>query len=112
MLTVSEARVILEDYVAACRVRDADYRPNPLLQKGLEYAQRFATNRNRGAIGKIREILAGKGCSARELALLGSLAPQTAEEARVLIPSLTEERFSDEDLTEMLREVATHAEFE
>ena len=44
---------------------------------------------------------------------MANLSPSSAEEVRKLMPSLDDrERFSDEDLDQMLREIASYREFE
>lgn len=46
-----------------------------------------------------------------ELACLANLCPETAEEAKALIPSL-EGRFDDDDLQQLLDDIQTHRSFQ
>lgn len=49
----------------------------------------------------------------QELALVANLQLQTADEAKVLVPSLAADgRFSDEELNAILLEVENYREFE
>lgn len=60
-----------------------------------------------------RRLLASKRLTEEELGLVANLSPSSAEEVRKLMPSLDDrERFSDEDLDQMLREIASYREFE
>ena len=55
----------------------------------------------------VREILQDKALHKYELAQLANLCPESAEEARSLIPSLEgPNRFDDEDLQEILDDIA------
>lgn len=110
VLTVSEVCVLFERNMEVWRRRDADYQPSPMLQKAAEYAQRFATNKNKDTVQKIREMLAAHHLSELELGLVANLSIENADEARKLVPTL--ERYSDEELEAMLRELATYREFE
>lgn len=55
VLTISEVACLIDEYVKGTQQRDADYQPNPMLVKAAEYASRFATNKNRDTLQKIRE---------------------------------------------------------
>jgi hypothetical protein len=55
VLTVSEVGVLFEEYTGRTQQRDAEYQPNAMLVKAVEYAQRFATNKNKETLQKIRE---------------------------------------------------------
>lgn len=57
-LTVSEVNLLMSTYVDFMRQRDPDYQLNPLMEKATEYAKRFCTSRNKGAIQKMRECVA------------------------------------------------------
>jgi hypothetical protein len=55
VLTVSEVGVLFEEYMGRTQQRDAEYQPNAMLVKAVEYAQRFSTNKNKETLQKIRE---------------------------------------------------------
>lgn len=113
VLTVSEVSFLADQVVAARKAEDSDFVPNGMLLKVAEYGQRFATNKNRATIDKIRDVCATAGLSEEEVGLVVNLSPQTAEEARTLVPTLQDtQRFSDEDLDQLLQELATYREFE
>ena len=57
-----------------------------VFMKTLNYTQRFAKFRNRDTIASIRSLLMGKKLHKFELAALANLCPESAEEARSLIP--------------------------
>jgi hypothetical protein len=57
--------------------------------------------------------LAEAGMTEQELALVANLQLQTAEEAKVLVPSLAAEgRFTDDELNRILLEIENYREFE
>ncbi|PRW44955.1 DNA-directed RNA polymerase II subunit 4 [Chlorella sorokiniana] len=117
ILTLGEAGVALEEVSKRITQRDPDWQPNAMMLKAVEYAQRFAANKNRDTLQKIRELLANRRLSEMELGLVASLAIETADEAKKLVPSLaapteTREQLSDEELEAMLKELATYREFE
>merc|ERR1711912_35040 len=75
--------------------------------KTLQYCQRFQRYNNTETSKAVREILEDKALHKYELAQLANLCPETAEEARSLIPSLEgPNRFNDEDLQEILDDIA------
>ena len=55
VLTVSEVGVLFDEYTGRTQQRDADYQPNAMLVKAVEYTQRFSTNKNKETLIKIRE---------------------------------------------------------
>ncbi|EFN56279.1 hypothetical protein CHLNCDRAFT_145153 [Chlorella variabilis] len=114
VLTISEVACLIDEYVKGTQQRDADYQPNPMLVKAAEYASRFATNKNRDTLQKIREVIAHNQLSELELGLVANLSIETADEARKLVPTLDDrDRFPDDaTLDALLKELATYREFE
>ncbi|KDD77044.1 hypothetical protein H632_c33p3 [Helicosporidium sp. ATCC 50920] len=112
VLTLSELDIFFERSLRARREADPEYTPNLLLGKAMEYARHFATNHSQESATKIRQVLAESLMTEAELGSVANLAPRTAEEARALIPSLTEDRFSDEQLNAVLQEVEALRAFE
>ncbi len=55
VLTISEVALLFEQITGRTQQRDAEYQPSAMLLKAAEYAQRFATNKNKDTLQKIRE---------------------------------------------------------
>lgn len=55
VLTISEVGVLFEGYTERTQQRDAEYQPNAMLLKAVEYSARFSTNKNKDTLQKIRE---------------------------------------------------------
>ena len=56
-MTISEMSVVMDQIVGRRREVDPDFQPNGMMVKATEYGQRFATNKNRATIEKIRECV-------------------------------------------------------
>ena len=63
VLTISETLILVEQAVRMTQQRDPDYQPTPMLTKAVEYAQRFATNKNKDTVQKIRMCAGPLQCS-------------------------------------------------
>ncbi|KAK3743411.1 hypothetical protein QZH41_011546, partial [Actinostola sp. cb2023] len=72
---------------------------------------KFNRYKNRETIAQVRSLLGKKKLHKFELSCLANLCPETAEEAKALIPSL-EGRFDDEDLKQLLDDIQTHRSFQ
>merc|ERR1711992_47558 len=79
--------------------------------KTLHYTERFSKFKNRETIAAVRSLLMQKKLHKFELASLANLCPETAEEAKTLIPSL-EGRFEDEELQAILDDIQTNRSFQ
>ena len=55
VLTISEVGALINDYVRNTQQRDAEYQPSAMLLKVADYSARFATNKNRETLQKMRE---------------------------------------------------------
>lgn len=110
-MTISEVAIALEQYTQERMLRDPSYQPNILVSKTLEYTNTIATNKNADTVRKIRSVLAEAGMTEHELAMVANLQLQTAEEAKKLIPTLTD-RFTDDALNKILLEVENYREFD
>lgn len=82
-----------------------------VFMKTLEYTNRMAKYKNRSAMRAVRQILSSKNFHRFELVQLANLCPDTAEEAKSLIPSL-ENKIEDDDLEELLKELRTKKTFQ
>ena len=87
------------------------YTFSQVFAKTLNYTQRFSRFKNRETIASVRSLLVQKKLHRFELAQIGNLIPESAEEAKGLIPSL-EDRYCDEDLAQILEDIATKRSFQ
>lgn len=55
VLTMGEVGVLLDEYATGTKQRDPEYQPHSMLLKAVEYSQRFASNKNKETLQKIRE---------------------------------------------------------
>ncbi|AFN83492.1 DNA-directed RNA polymerase II fourth largest subunit [Encephalitozoon romaleae SJ-2008] len=84
---LSEARYLLEGQKERFR---ADFRSNAskIFRSTLGYLDEFCRIKDKSVAEDLRTTFSGLGFSELEIALLGSLFPQSVEEAKTLIPSL------------------------
>eukprot|EP00743_Colponemidia_sp_Colp-15_P007204 GILK01007779.1.p1 GENE.GILK01007779.1~~GILK01007779.1.p1 ORF type:complete len:131 (-),score=31.88 GILK01007779.1:104-496(-) len=94
----SEIAIVLEHRQANPGVEDIE---NPVFDKTLAYVNRFNRYRNKEAVKQVRELLQKKNLEDFEIAALGNLNPEDAEEAKSLIPSLSR-RVEDDSLNAIL----------
>ncbi|KAH6670678.1 HRDC-like protein [Tricladium varicosporioides] len=104
-LTHSEAALVINALVAKRKVDRKNVNETEILQKTTDYLEHFARFRRKENVEAVERLLtAQKQLAKFERAQLGSLCCDTAEEAKTLIPSLTD-KISDEDLQELLDEI-------
>ncbi|XP_062043731.1 DNA-directed RNA polymerase II subunit RPB4-like [Lepus europaeus] len=82
-----------------------------VFMKTLTYTACFNHFKNRETVASVRSLLLQKKRPKFELACLANLCPETAEEAKALIPSL-EGRFEDEELQQILDDIQTKCSFQ
>eukprot|EP00761_Pharyngomonas_kirbyi_P013610 gb/GECH01013639.1/.p1 GENE.gb/GECH01013639.1/~~gb/GECH01013639.1/.p1 ORF type:complete len:127 (+),score=30.59 gb/GECH01013639.1/:1-381(+) len=84
---------------------------NPTFEKMLAYVQRFSKYKNTESVKHVRQLLADEklNLSQSEQAMLANLAPEEAEEAKHLIPSL--QRTSDSELNSLLENLQNYRRF-
>ncbi|ADM12006.2 DNA-directed RNA polymerase II fourth largest subunit [Encephalitozoon intestinalis ATCC 50506] len=84
---LAEARYLLEGQKERFR---ADFRSNAskIFRSTLGYLDEFCRIKDKSVAEDLRTTFSGLGFSEVEIALLGSLFPQSVEEAKSLIPSL------------------------
>ncbi|CAL8092486.1 unnamed protein product [Calicophoron daubneyi] len=85
---------------------------SPVFTKTLNYATQLSKFNNRETIESVRSLLSQKRFHAFELSALANLLPDTAEEAKALIPSLDSSRFTDEELQQLLDEIQSKRSFQ
>ncbi|CAK0761774.1 hypothetical protein CVIRNUC_002892 [Coccomyxa viridis] len=112
-LTNVEVANILSKLTQAKKQDDPSYQPNPMLVKTQEYASRFSTTKSEAANNQMRTILEVGGLSSFEAACMVNLLPESAEEAKSLIPSLDMDvggagQLADEVVQGMLDEMAPY----
>ena len=88
-----------------------DQELSEVFMKTLAATERFSKFKNKETIQVVRSMLQQKKLHKFELAALANLCPETAEEAKSLIPSL-EGRFQDDELTAILEDMHTQRSFQ
>ncbi len=73
----------------------------------MDYAKRFHKYKNKNAVEEVRNYLSQKkwGLVEWEIASLANLCPDSADEAKSLIPSL--KKLTDDELDSILSEIQT-----
>lgn len=109
VLPNAEVGLLLKQYLDIKRKKDTNFQINPTLKLAQEYANRFSTTKNPHVTQNVRELLLKYPLREFEVGAVANLAPETAEEARALIPSLLmeEDGLSDQDLEKLLTDFAT-----
>lgn len=78
---------------------------NKDLKNTMEYLTNFSRFRDQETVSAVIQLLKSTGLHPFEIAQLGSLACDTADEAKTLIPSLNN-KISDDDLERILKELS------
>ncbi|RZC49219.1 hypothetical protein C5167_017648 [Papaver somniferum] len=60
-----------------------------VFEKSQQYVKRFSRYKNADAVRQVREILSRYQLAEFELCVLGNLCPETADEAKAMVPSIT-----------------------
>ncbi|KZZ96039.1 RNA polymerase Rpb4 family protein [Moelleriella libera RCEF 2490] len=105
-LTLSEAALVLNALVAKRRNDRKNINETEMLNQTLSYLDHFARFTQKENVEAVERLLsAHKDLAKFERAQLGSLCCGNADEAKTLIPSLTD-KIKDEDLQDLLDEIA------
>ncbi|XP_069752489.1 DNA-directed RNA polymerase II subunit RPB4 isoform X2 [Narcine bancroftii] len=107
----SEVHMLLEHRKQQNESAEDEQELSEVFMKTLNYTARFSRFKNRETIASVRSLLLQKKLHKFELASLANLCPETAEEAKALIPSL-EGRFEDEELQQILDDIQTKRSFQ
>ncbi|XP_047076204.1 DNA-directed RNA polymerase II subunit 4-like [Lolium rigidum] len=85
-----------------------------VFEKSQGYVKRFSRYKNPDAVRQVRETLSRYSLHEFELCTLGNLCPDTADEARALVPSLVPGgRFQGDDrIDKMLNDLSLIKKFE
>lgn len=105
----SEVRMLLEHRQNQDGQEDMEL--SDVFQKTLDYCKRFSKFKSHPTIVNVRTMLMQKRLHKFELAALANLCPETADEAKALIPSL-DGRFPDDELQQILDDMATKRSFQ
>ncbi|KAI0845588.1 HRDC-like protein [Daldinia vernicosa] len=104
-LTLSEASLVINALVAKRRNDRKNVNETEMLTKTIDYLDTFARFKKKENVEAVERLLSShKEFHKFERAQLGSLCCETAEEAKYLIPSITD-KISDEELQELLNEI-------
>lgn len=103
-LFLSEASYLLQKKVEQHQTATLQGDINPVLKKAFEYAERFDTFRSADTAMTVRAQLSKiiPPLHPFEIAQLATLVPSTADEAKVIIPSLAD-KFDDDKLQDILQ---------
>ncbi|KAI9676535.1 MAG: RNA polymerase B [Caeruleum heppii] len=104
-LTLSEARLLINAVMDKRKKQQAEVSETEMLIKTQDYLDVFARFKQKENIEAVERVLAlHPDLESFERSQLGSLCCDNAEEAKTLIPSLTNKK-SDADLQELLDEI-------
>jgi len=106
----SDVAILLEHRQQAAG-EDAENELSNVFLKTLAYVQRFSRYKNKAAAKEVRSLLEDKGLEEFELSALANLSPEDPDEAKALIPTLGK-RFNDEELSTILKDLASFRRFE
>ncbi|ELU07114.1 hypothetical protein CAPTEDRAFT_220021 [Capitella teleta] len=110
-LLISEVYMLLQHRAQQNENAEDEQELSEVFKKTLTHTERFKKFKNRETIASVRSLLMQKKLHKFELAALANLCPETAEEAKALIPSL-EGRFEDEALQQILDDIKTKISFQ
>ncbi|WKX96986.1 hypothetical protein Q1695_012998 [Nippostrongylus brasiliensis] len=110
-LLTSEVYLLLEHRRQQNEAKDEIEDMSEVFIKTLNYARRLSRFKNRETIKAVRAIFSQKPLHKFEVAQIVNLCPETAEEAKALIPSL-ENKLEDDDIDEILRELQSKKSFQ
>ncbi|VDL60357.1 unnamed protein product [Hymenolepis diminuta] len=112
-LMISEVKFLLENRKKQNETNAAhEVELSNNFTKTYNYATQFSKFNNRETIESVRNLLTQKRFHNFELAAVANLLPDTAEEAKVLIPSLENARFPEEELQQILDEIQSKRSFQ
>lgn len=93
---------------------DASSQVSQVFERSLQYVTRFSRYKNPDAVKQVRDVLSRNSLSEFELCVIGNLCPDTAEEAKAMVPSLKHKGrgLDDEKIDKMLSDLAVIRKFE
>ncbi|EGF82159.1 hypothetical protein BATDEDRAFT_86911 [Batrachochytrium dendrobatidis JAM81] len=109
-LLISEVRVLLEVAKDRKRKESGDGSISDIMQKTIDYCQQFSRFTNKQTVKEIRNLFPDDQFHQFEMAQLANLCCETAEEAKVLIPSLSTKH--DDELQNLLNDLQALRKFQ
>ncbi|KAI9743489.1 MAG: RNA polymerase B [Claussenomyces sp. TS43310] len=107
-LTHSEAALVINALVAKRKMDRKNVNDTEMLVKTIDYLDHFARFKRKENVEAVERLLSAHQELAKfERAQLGTLCCEDADEAKTLIPSLSD-KIKDEDLQELLNEISKH----
>lgn len=107
-LSLSEASLVINALMAKRRNERKNVNETEVLHKTIDYLDAFARFKQKENVEAVERLLSARPELTKfERAALGSLCPETSEEAKRLIPSL-KDKFNDLDLDDLLEEMGKH----
>lgn len=100
-ITVSEAFRLLEPLSE--NYKDARSNSSKIFKETLEYTRTFLRISDKGLADDFRQSLAENGFTNEEIAVLGSILPQSADEAKICIPSIS--RLDDSIIEQIIEKI-------
>ena len=94
----AEVALILEHKLNASQANGVQ--PKSIFLKSYEYVNRVKRFKNKEGVTQVRQDLERHALQEFEVAQLGNLLPDSADEAKALIPSLVEASITNEQLSE------------
>uniref|UniRef100_A0A914HZQ3 RNA polymerase Rpb4/RPC9 core domain-containing protein n=1 Tax=Globodera rostochiensis TaxID=31243 RepID=A0A914HZQ3_GLORO len=111
-LMISEVFLLLDHRRKQSEEKEEIEDISEVFLKTLNYTRRLSKFKSRETIRSVRGIFSGKhNLHKFEVAQVANLCPETAEEAKALIPSL-ENKMEDEELDELLKELHAKKTFQ
>uniref|UniRef100_A0A0N5A9P7 RPOL4c domain-containing protein n=1 Tax=Syphacia muris TaxID=451379 RepID=A0A0N5A9P7_9BILA len=110
-LLTSEVFLLLEHRRQQSEQKEEIDEMSDVFVKTLNYSRRMARYKSRETIRAVRTLLANKPLHKFEVAQIANLCPESAEEAKALIPSL-ENKMEDDELDELLKDLHSKKTFQ
>eukprot|EP01119_Soliformovum_irregulare_P020479 TRINITY_DN6635_c0_g1_i1.p1 TRINITY_DN6635_c0_g1~~TRINITY_DN6635_c0_g1_i1.p1 ORF type:complete len:141 (+),score=24.42 TRINITY_DN6635_c0_g1_i1:2-424(+) len=105
----SEVVLFLETFQKAHEEADADIEMTQVFNKTFTYVKRFSRFKNKETIHEVRRQMSRRNqLDDFEVSALSNLCPETAEEAKALIPSLSA-KFTEEELDGILNDLRNYS---
>lgn len=100
-ITVSEAYHLLAPIKG--RYKNTRSESFQIYKKTLEYTEMFCKIQDKSAISDLKLCLEELGFTKEEISILGSLLPQTADEAKIYMPSIS--RLNDTSIYKAIEKI-------
>jgi len=107
----SEVSILLETNQTHSTGESAsDQELSNVFVKTLSYVKRFSRYKNKTAVKEVRNLLTKRNFEEFEIASLGNLSPESAEECKTLIPTIGK-KMTDEELESILSDLKNYSAF-